>query len=151
MKKKTVSELAAEYRNDVPILTHGIGTRINAIAGKVGGKVALAKSAGLSESQLHRIVAGESQPKIEAVAAMAKAAGVSVGWLATGESPMTDQALDVLEELVREVEERLLYARATISPSKKAVLIRLLFEEKLKGQGKPAVPDSFAKYLKLVS
>ena len=44
--------------------------------------------AGLSESQLHRIVAGESQPKLEPIVAIARAANISLDWLATGEGPM---------------------------------------------------------------
>ncbi|WP_126456695.1 XRE family transcriptional regulator [Sulfuriflexus mobilis] len=85
---KRQSEPNIENRNSVPILTHGIGTRITATADRVGGKKELAARVGLSESQLHRIVAGDSQAKVETIASMAKAGGVSIEWLATGEGPM---------------------------------------------------------------
>jgi len=75
-------------RKYVPMLTSEIGTRINAIAEKAGGKKALAEKAGISESQLHRIVSGESQAKIETVALMARVGQVSIEWLATGSSTL---------------------------------------------------------------
>lgn len=44
--------------------------------------------AGISESQLHRYVAEQSQPTVDPLIAIARAGGVSVEWLATGEGPM---------------------------------------------------------------
>ena len=72
----------------VPFLTKGIGSRINKLSRMVGGKKKLAEMAGLSESQLHRIISGESQAKIEPLAAMARGAGVLLDWLAFGDGPM---------------------------------------------------------------
>ncbi|MDT8428526.1 MAG: helix-turn-helix transcriptional regulator [Pseudomonadales bacterium] len=94
--KKTESELNVDSSNSVPILTHGIGTRINAITSQInGGKRQLAKQIGLSEAQLHRIIAGQSQTRIETIVSIAKVAGVSIEWLATGEGPMRPQPADV--------------------------------------------------------
>lgn len=77
-------ELSETKKNAVPIGIQGIGTRINEVSGRVGGKRSLANMVELSESQLHRIIAGESEPKVGVVAAIASAAGVSVEWLVTG-------------------------------------------------------------------
>lgn len=74
--------------NHVPFLIKDIGTRINEVSAIIGGKKEVAKVAGLSESQLHRIVAGDSQPKLEPIVAIARAANISLEWLATGEGPM---------------------------------------------------------------
>lgn len=74
--------------NTVPFHTEDIGTRINEISTIVGGKKKLSKLIGISEAQLHRIVSGESQPRLEPIIAMAKEANVSLSWLATGEGPM---------------------------------------------------------------
>lgn len=90
-------------KNSVPLLTAGIGTRISEISPRVGGKKELAKMAGLSESQLHRIVSGDSAAKIENIVAIAKAANVSLLWLATGEGAMgDDQAGSETSELEEE-------------------------------------------------
>ncbi|MCH7479732.1 MAG: helix-turn-helix domain-containing protein, partial [SAR324 cluster bacterium] len=40
--------------------------------------------AGISESQLYRYIGGESSPTIEPLVQIARAAGVSLEWLATG-------------------------------------------------------------------
>ncbi|EAU53566.1 hypothetical protein AL013_10365 [Mariprofundus ferrooxydans] len=42
----------------------------------------------VSESQLHRIIAGDSKAKIDTIVAIAKATDVNIEWLATGEGPM---------------------------------------------------------------
>ncbi|WP_417595041.1 XRE family transcriptional regulator [Oceanospirillum sp.] len=92
-------------KNSVPLLTAGIGTRISEVSPRVGGKKELAKMAGLSESQLHRIVSGDSVAKIETIVAIAKAANVSLQWLATGEGRMVlgdDQAGSEASELEEE-------------------------------------------------
>lgn len=90
-------------KNKVPFLIKDIGTRINEVSAILGGKKELAKVAGLSESQLHRIVSGESQPRLEPIAAMARAANVSLTWLATGEGPM--RLGDETKEKSREMNE----------------------------------------------
>lgn len=81
---KGIIEQEDELGTAVPSLTAELGTRIDAIAPTVGGVEELAKSAGLSPSQLYRIIAG-SQTKIETVARIARAARVNLHWLATGD------------------------------------------------------------------
>lgn len=62
----------------------GIGERISIVAEVVGGKKTLADMAGISESQLHRYIAGASQPTLAPLIAIADAGGVSFDWLARG-------------------------------------------------------------------
>ncbi len=84
--------------NTVPFHTEDIGTRINEISTIVGGKKKLSKLIGISEAQLHRIVSGESQPRLEPIIAMAKEANVSLAWLATGEGPMRLTGINQVNE-----------------------------------------------------
>lgn len=63
-----------------------IGSRINSICAKKSKKE-VAKVMGLSESQLYRVIAGDSQPKAESVGRLAKEAGVSLDWLILGVEP----------------------------------------------------------------
>ena len=48
---------------------------------------AFAKKCGISESLMRKYLAGESLPSVERAWAMAKSAGVSLDWLASGEAP----------------------------------------------------------------
>lgn len=62
-----------------------LGKRIEEAAqGFVGGKKKLAAMAGISEAQLHRYIAGTSQPTINPLIEIAKASGFRLEWLATG-------------------------------------------------------------------
>ncbi len=65
----------------------GLGDRISKIADLVGGKKNLARSIGISESQLYRYIAGDSQPTVEPLAAIAKCGNVHLDWLVLGEGP----------------------------------------------------------------
>lgn len=54
-----------------------------------GGSVrAFARNAGISDTFLRQCLAGKSEPTRPVLIAIAKAAGVAVQWLATGEGPM---------------------------------------------------------------
>ena len=66
----------------------GIGTRISVIADMVGGKKKLASLSDVSEVQIHRYINETSQPTILPFIRIAKAGGVNIEWLATGEGPM---------------------------------------------------------------
>lgn len=74
-------EIIAPTSTAVPSLA----ARLNECATRVGGKRALAQSAGLSEAQLFRYINGDSDMTATRAMALAKAAGVDVGWLLTGE------------------------------------------------------------------
>lgn len=88
----TESDADNENRTSGPILTNGIGHRIRETSDRIGGRKQLAKIAGMSDAQLYRIMSEGSAPKIETVAAIARGAGVSLEWLATGEGPMEADA-----------------------------------------------------------
>ena len=151
-------------KNTVPFLTDGIGTRISEISSLIGGKRELAKAANLSESQLHRIVAGESQVKLEPIVAMARAANVSISWLATGEGSMRlgDQTTKGEEEIKTRIDQELLTAcleildevsrelRVTYEPAKKARMIALIYELQSLEDDEHKRPDK-AKVLTLIN
>lgn len=62
--------------------------RIKVLIGREGGFDKLAGKAGLSPRVLRKYFDGESDPSRERTIALARAGGVSVEWLATGEGPM---------------------------------------------------------------
>lgn len=76
-----------EEKKDFDEALAGLGERISKIADLVGGKKPLANAIGISESQLYRYIAGDSQPTVEPLAAIAKCANVHLDWLVFGEGP----------------------------------------------------------------
>lgn len=113
----------------------------------VGGKRELSKMIDISEPQLHRIISGESQAKVETVAQIAAAAGVSLAWLVAGEDGkdiqeeraayaagaalIVDRLVDSIMVVEEVLEEKQLYLR----PLKKAQLVAIIYEELLKEEG----------------
>ena len=69
----------------VSIGTGAIGTRIAEIVETVGGNSALARLAEVSESVVRKWTAGASEPTAGNLVAVARAGGVTVEWLATGD------------------------------------------------------------------
>ncbi len=65
----------------------GLGDRISKIADLMGGKKSLARTIGISESQLYRYISGDSQPTVEPLAAIARCGQVHLDWLVLGEGP----------------------------------------------------------------
>lgn len=137
-------------RNSVPFLTKGIGTRITEASVSVGGKRELSKLIDISEPQLHRIISGESQAKVETIAQIAAAAGVSLAWLVAGEegepgrdvqearAPYAAAAplhIGHLTDSIMVVEELLEEKRLYLQPPKKAQLVAIIYEELLKEEG----------------
>jgi phage repressor protein C with HTH and peptisase S24 domain len=61
------------------------GDRIGEVADAVGGNSALARLCGVSESVVRKWRAGESEPTLSNLVAIARAGRVNVEWLATGE------------------------------------------------------------------
>lgn len=62
--------------------------RLRKTAELAGGQLALSKLTGISARTINSYALGESEPSRLRLVAMAKAANVSVNWLATGEGPM---------------------------------------------------------------
>jgi len=61
------------------------GERLKKAAEKVGGQAGLARLTGISSRSVSAYVSGKADPSRERLIAMARATGVSVEWLATGE------------------------------------------------------------------
>lgn len=86
--KKPESELTSGKVTQVPIHNGTIGTRIEQVAGMVGGKRALSNAIGVTEAQIYRYINGKNLPSVNVIVDMARAAGVNLLWLATGEGQM---------------------------------------------------------------
>lgn len=67
-----------------PILEAGIGTRIRAAADAIGSRAEAAAAAGVSDDMLYRYIREESPPRFEAIVGLARRAGMSLEWMATG-------------------------------------------------------------------
>ncbi|MBF0153403.1 MAG: helix-turn-helix transcriptional regulator [Magnetococcales bacterium] len=155
------SSLGVPLADAVTLLAPGIGSRINAISERVGGKRKLAELSGMSESQIYRYANESSLPKLEPLIAMARAARVSIDWLATGMTPQAgsdlsathDGGIQGYPEISAEMTLKVLYAvelffakrGPTIRPGNlhKIVLVickRLV--ENRRGQGAGRVPDN---------
>lgn len=65
-----------------------LGGRIRTCASIVGNGDMLASITGIPRRTLETYLNDEAEPKIGRVALIAKAAGVTIAWLATGEGPM---------------------------------------------------------------
>jgi len=72
----------------VSFLQTGIETRIDDVCRLIGGRDAAASAAGVSSVMLRRYIRGESKPTFDVIANLARAANVSLDWVATGDEPM---------------------------------------------------------------
>ena len=63
-----------------------LGKRISEAADRIGGKRILAKETSLLETQIHKYCRGENIPRVSVITDIARATGVSVEWLALGET-----------------------------------------------------------------
>jgi len=148
--KNKEKEQCKENGNGVPFLTNGIGTRISDSSRAVGGKKKLAEMIGMSESQLHRVISGESQLKVEGLAAIAQATQQSIAWLAIGrQSNMVAESgaayqsgkmivnTELLQEVLETVETVLQERGCELKPDKKSELISIIYEEFSQEEGEP--------------
>lgn len=62
--------------------------RIRVAADLIGGQLELSRRSGISSKSINSYALGTAEPSRPRLVAMAKAANVSAGWLATGEGPM---------------------------------------------------------------
>lgn len=60
--------------------------RIEQVLGKFGSVAELARDIGVSDNAIYKWLSGRGQPSVANLVALAKAAKVSIQWLATGES-----------------------------------------------------------------
>jgi len=68
----------------VPFSPEAIGTRIEELAARVGGKRELANMAGIHETQLYKYIKGANAPSIAVAVALAHAGNESLDWLLLG-------------------------------------------------------------------
>lgn len=68
----------------VPFSPEAIGTRIEALATKLGGKRELANKSGIHETQLYKYIKGANAPSISVAVSLAQAGQVSLDWLILG-------------------------------------------------------------------
>jgi len=135
-RKKGESEAVAGSGSEVPVPASGIGTRISEISRRAGGKKKLAAKAHVSESHLYRYISGESEPTASRLVALARAADVSIAWLATGEGeafPAAQTAtaavdLDRLEEVVAKTRAKFKERGINLTPQSEAKVIRMIYE-----------------------
>jgi transcriptional regulator with XRE-family HTH domain len=97
---------------------------------------AFAQKCGISESIFRKYLAGASVPGADKLVDIARVAGVSLLWLATGQGRAEDGTdamvrgpvdVDLLETLLESVEGGLEEIGATLTPAKKAKLVAALY------------------------
>ncbi|WP_421864424.1 helix-turn-helix domain-containing protein [Marinobacter adhaerens] len=131
---------------------------------KAGGATLMAQKAEVSGSVLRKWRSGQSDPSRTNLVKMARAAGVSLEWLATGEgdpegkaqahkeSPEPEFELDLenLEEVAAKVLAMLEKHRPDISARAKARILRLVYEFYLR-QGEPMDEASLNNVIELAA
>jgi len=108
--------------------------RLAVAARRVGSYYELAKRAGIEEETLRKYRVRASEPSRPILVALARGAGVSVGWLAGEEAPVS---LTLLREVIAQLEEALDGADAELTPSRKAELIIALYLDAEKSGSAP--------------
>ncbi len=119
---------------------------------------AFSLKSGVSESTLRAYLTGNSDPSRRALVAMARAADVSVGWLATGEEPV-DQAseeehayrLKMMLDTIETVEENCIKKNMHMEPKEKALLIKRIYEYLLKYEKNDADKEAINDLINLAS
>ena len=88
-KVKSTSKNEGNIEEQLPSSANELRSRISQLVVMLGGKRALAEKAGIHESQLYLYLRGKTQPSLDSIAGLAKAANVTLGWLITGEPPIS--------------------------------------------------------------
>lgn len=137
--------------------------RLRECVARAGSGVALAEAAGIPRRSLENYLNGTSEPKLSVLAAIARAAGMSLAWLATGTtdsgaptSPRDDGPLrpEALESAIRIVERWLDAHRRVMQPEKKAAVVLAIYEIILQDleEGRPPLDDKrVAAIIRLVA
>ncbi len=113
----------------------GFATRLARAKGALSTN-AFAQKCGISESIFRKYLAGVSVPGADKLVDIARVAGVSLVWLATGQGHSADAPdaiirgpvdVDLLETILGSVEEGLDEIGGTLTPPKKAKLVAALY------------------------
>ena len=91
------SELEASA---VPFSPEAIGTRIEELAARIGGKRELANLAGIHETQLYKYIKGANAPSMAVAVALARAGNESLDWLVLGKRSVQPASASVTDEEV---------------------------------------------------
>ncbi len=81
------SEPSELKKPSVPSELESVGTRIEELATRVGGKRELANLSGIHETQLYKYIKGANSPSIAVAVALAQAGNESLDWLLLGKRP----------------------------------------------------------------
>lgn len=117
------------------------GERMAVAIQRAGGATRMAEKAGVSGSVLRKWRAGHSDPSRTHLVNMARAAGVSLEWLATGEGDPdqgagarpqggagpTEEDLELLESVARASFDELQRRGLHLEPAAQARLVRVLY------------------------
>lgn len=138
------------------------GERITLAIQRAGGAKKLADKTGMSTSVLRSWRAEKSDPSRTSLVKVARAAGVSLEWLATGEGDpdqgaiaptglgAADIDLDALEDVAVKVLGLLDQRRPDLSPRARARIVRLVYEFYIK-QEKPMDEASLNNVIELAA
>lgn len=152
----------AEDVNVQPGKVDAFGERISLAIKRAGGAKKLADMTGMSTSVLRSWRAEKSDPSRTSLIKVARAAGVSVEWLATGEGDpdqgaaaptglgAPDISLDALEEVVEKVLALLDQRRPDLSAKARARIVRLVYEFSIR-QEKPLDEASLNNLIELAA
>lgn len=137
-----------------------LAERIKKCAHMAGSGDSLAQKSAIPRRTLETYLSGDAEPKTTRMVAIARAANVSVEWLATGEGPMrkADASpavapppvnMHVLTEVISGIEQYLDDEDLEMKPDKKAELVVVLYEHFIdKGHAEKGAMD---RLLKLVA
>ena len=115
--------------------TIGFAERMFQAAQMAGNATRLAEATGISRRAIGDYLAGKAEPSRPRMVAIAKSAGVSLEWLATGDGKMHQNAdvftaqlnIELLEDAILTVEDYIRELKVKIDHSSKAALILLLY------------------------
>ncbi|MCE8019828.1 helix-turn-helix domain-containing protein [Halomonas sp. MCCC 1A11036] len=132
--------------------------RMNIAIKRAGGATIMSEKAGVSTSVLRKWRAGLSEPTLSSLVRMARAAGLSVEWLATGEGtpdagPSAGQRLidlETLEDVIIRTRRISEYKSLALKPEAEARIIRLVYEFSMR-QGQPMDEVSLNNIIELAS
>ena len=159
------SEEGRELGSELPSWTPELGSRLRTVVAKLGGGVPAGNIAGVSDEALSRYINGRSKPSFYALAALAKAADVSLDWIAgldTGikaapqpppitskcETPAVAPAFDpdFLKQISKEVSEAYVKAGSRIVGSDLVSKSADIYAEIAKVSGDPTVREGILKF-----
>ncbi len=114
----------------------GVAQRLSQLEKRKGSRAALARASGIPETTLQMCVARGTDPSLRVLIAVARAAGVSVEWLATGQEASSQPrggvnihrlalAIANLEQVIEELGSRI----KPISPEGKASIVAEQYDE----------------------